>query len=361
MAKRENSVYAGIANDIESKIQSGEYKQGTLLPPERVLKEMYKVERTTIRRALEILTQNGLVVKKAGLGNLVASPDEIIVAKDDVSTAVTAKPGKKGGLVICVGSFSEGKCAFFPVIKAFENLCRKNGYTFSYVSPYDAATLKKQISSNNCLGAVITEKLTNDAEKALMDSKTPCIYAFAKGNGRSVCPDVDGAMLSLMEALVEKGHKKISFIGSDEKLFAKSITGASLDYDSSLTIRCGVDEQGGYDAFCALQRRMSGRFTAVFAESLDAAKGILKTCKDLDIEVPRQLSVACLSYENDSDITCAVFDKNMLAQEILFALENEAESEYPTACTTLMGYEIHGDTIGTAPGSRRSTMSDFLL
>ncbi len=360
MAKRENSVYAGIAKDIESKIKIGEYKQGTLLPPERVLKEIYKVERTTIRRALEILTQNGLVVKKAGLGNLVASPDEVVVTKDDVS-AVTAKPDKKGGLVICVGSFSEGKCAFLPVIKAFENICRKNGYTFSYVSPYDAATLKKQISSNSCLGAVITEKLTHDAEKALVDSKTPYIYAFSKSSGRSICPDSDGAMLSLMEALVEKGHKKAAYLGSDESVFSNVAETSSLDYDSSLTVKCSSDEQGGYDAFCALHRRMSGRFTAVFSESLDAAKGILRACKDLGIDVPRQLSVACLSYEKDSDITCAVFDKNILAQEILFALENEAESKYRTACTTLVGYEISGDSISTAPGSRRSTMSDFLL
>ncbi len=359
MAKRENSVYSGIAKDIEIKIRSGEYAKGMLLPPERVLKETYKVERTTIRRALEILAQKQLIVKKAGLGNLVGSAENSDVPKSDNHTVVTAKHKEKGGLVICIGSLSENP--FMPVIKALESLCKSKGFTFSCVSPHDTATLKKQISSNDCKGVIITETLQSDVQKFFSNTKTPYIYAFNKGNGRSVCPDADGAMLSLMDILTEKGHKKAAYLGSDESVFSKAAEMSSLDYESSLAVRCSSDVQSGCDAFSTLYRRMSGRFTAVLTESLDAAKGVLKACEDLGVEVPRQLSVASLSYEKPIDVTCAVFNKDAFAQEILFALENEAESKYRTTCTTLVGYEIYGDSIGTAPGNRRNTMSDFLL
>jgi len=289
----------------------------------------------------------------------VGSTENSDITKPENNTVVTAKHQEKGGLVICIGSLSENP--FMPVIKALESLCKSKGFTFSCVSPYDTATLKKQISSNDCKGVIITEALQSDVQEFFSNTKTPYIYAFAKGNGRSVCPDADSAMLSLIEALFEKGHKKVAYLGSDESVFSKLAEASSLDYDSSLAVRCSSDEQSGYDAFSTLYRRMSGRFTAVLTESLDAAKGVLKACENLGIEVPRKLSVAALSYENTNDVSCAVFDKNIFAQEILFALENEAESEYPSSCTTLMGYEIHGDSIGMAPGSRRNTMSDFLL
>jgi DNA-binding transcriptional regulator YhcF (GntR family) len=91
MAQHKNSVYGKISEDISAKIKSGEYVVGSLLEPERKLMEKYGVERTTVRRALELLVKEGLIVKKAGLGTFISDGKSI----PDDKKAVSVKPVKK--------------------------------------------------------------------------------------------------------------------------------------------------------------------------------------------------------------------------------------------------------------------------
>ena len=79
MAQHKNSVYRKISEDISDKIKKGEYAAGAMLEPERKLMEAYGVERTTVRRALELLVSEGLIVKKAGLGTFVSDGKSIPV------------------------------------------------------------------------------------------------------------------------------------------------------------------------------------------------------------------------------------------------------------------------------------------
>lgn len=72
MAEHKNSVYKKISEEIAGKIRSGEYPEGSRLEPERKLMELYGVERMTVRRALDVLAKQGLIVKKTGLGSFVS-------------------------------------------------------------------------------------------------------------------------------------------------------------------------------------------------------------------------------------------------------------------------------------------------
>ncbi|MGX6978070.1 trehalose operon repressor [Vagococcus elongatus] len=60
-----------IYADLEKKILSGEYPSNTLLPSEKQLSEMYNVSRETIRKALNLLINTGLIQKKQGKGSIV--------------------------------------------------------------------------------------------------------------------------------------------------------------------------------------------------------------------------------------------------------------------------------------------------
>ncbi len=94
MAKHKNSVYGKISEDIASKIKNKHYLPGNALEPERKLMEIYGVERTTIRRALDLLVKDGLVVKKTGLGTFVSDGTDMPVA-EAVSSAPAQAPVKK--------------------------------------------------------------------------------------------------------------------------------------------------------------------------------------------------------------------------------------------------------------------------
>ncbi|HDM09645.1 MAG: FadR family transcriptional regulator [Deltaproteobacteria bacterium] len=66
-AKR-NRVFQDIVEQIQEHILSGELKEGDFLPSERDLQELFQVSRGTIREALRVLEQKGLVEIKLGVG-----------------------------------------------------------------------------------------------------------------------------------------------------------------------------------------------------------------------------------------------------------------------------------------------------
>lgn len=67
-------LYHRIENDLKSKIFSGHFKPGDILPSERELIEIYKVSRLTAREAVSRLANQGLVEKIQGKGTFVSTP-----------------------------------------------------------------------------------------------------------------------------------------------------------------------------------------------------------------------------------------------------------------------------------------------
>ncbi|CAI1690292.1 HTH-type transcriptional repressor yvoA [Serratia fonticola] len=65
------SLYKRIARELVQSIASGKYPVGTLLPPEMELCEQFDVSRHTIREALRDITEQGLIVRRKGIGTLI--------------------------------------------------------------------------------------------------------------------------------------------------------------------------------------------------------------------------------------------------------------------------------------------------
>ena len=63
--------YYQIFQDIYNKIDEGEYKNGDKLPSETELCKIYNVSRGTLREALKLLFQYGLLVREQGRGTFV--------------------------------------------------------------------------------------------------------------------------------------------------------------------------------------------------------------------------------------------------------------------------------------------------
>ena len=68
---REFPQYKQIYEDLRSQIADGRYVPGDLLPSEKTLCMMYNVARLTVRRALDRLTADGLIVRRQGKGSIV--------------------------------------------------------------------------------------------------------------------------------------------------------------------------------------------------------------------------------------------------------------------------------------------------
>ena len=67
------ALYKRIAEQIERDIAAGRFAVGSLLPTEAEFSEQLNVGRHTVREALRLLSQGGLIVRRAGSGSTVIS------------------------------------------------------------------------------------------------------------------------------------------------------------------------------------------------------------------------------------------------------------------------------------------------
>lgn len=65
--------YKNIVNDLRKEITNGKYKNLERLPTEQDLEKKYNVSRMTIKKAIDILVQEGYLAKKQGSGTYINS------------------------------------------------------------------------------------------------------------------------------------------------------------------------------------------------------------------------------------------------------------------------------------------------
>jgi DNA-binding FadR family transcriptional regulator len=92
---RQNRIFQDVVEQVQEAIIDGQLKVGERLPPERELKEMLKTSRSTLREALRVLEQKGLIEIKLGMGggavvkavttDLVAESLDLLIRSQQVS------------------------------------------------------------------------------------------------------------------------------------------------------------------------------------------------------------------------------------------------------------------------------------
>jgi GntR family transcriptional regulator len=68
-------VYAQLAAIIKEKISSGEFPPGARIPAEAAMSKMYGVAVMTVRQAVQVLAEKGILKRVHGSGTFVCSPD----------------------------------------------------------------------------------------------------------------------------------------------------------------------------------------------------------------------------------------------------------------------------------------------
>ncbi len=67
-------LYAQVAQYVRMRIESGEYAQGSRIPPEHELAKLLRVSRPTVRQALAALAREGYLLRVKGSGTFAALP-----------------------------------------------------------------------------------------------------------------------------------------------------------------------------------------------------------------------------------------------------------------------------------------------
>ena len=82
--------YVRVADTIRSQVLSGRYQPGQRLPPQHELAREHGVAFTTLKNALDVLTDEGYVVRRVGKGTYASLPQEVrqsaLVVDDEQTT-----------------------------------------------------------------------------------------------------------------------------------------------------------------------------------------------------------------------------------------------------------------------------------
>src|SRR5580704_17589234 len=83
---RKSPRYRDIAAELQKEIRLGSTPIGKLLPTETELMERFSASRQTVREALRIIAEQGLIVRRAGLGSVVIATEPPVLFTHSVKS-----------------------------------------------------------------------------------------------------------------------------------------------------------------------------------------------------------------------------------------------------------------------------------
>src|SRR6202790_1381855 len=83
---RKSSRYRDIAAELQKEIRLGTHTVGKLLPTETELMARYSASRQTVREGLRILLEQGLIIRRAGLGSVVIATEPPVLFSHSVKS-----------------------------------------------------------------------------------------------------------------------------------------------------------------------------------------------------------------------------------------------------------------------------------
>lgn len=206
----EENLYLNVKNRICDFIFQGAYEEGGRIPAERQLAEQLDVSRVTVRRALELLEQDRLVVREVGSGTRVCLHNYGNMSSMDMIVLVA--PAKNP--------------FFAEFIAQFQEYAQKENSLLLYVEKPGKESLENclyRLYGRGLHDVVIwLEDLAVDLEKlkrlralgmnmVFFDTDRGFPYADC------VTLDNEGAIRALYESLRDKGCTEIAYAGWDRK------------------------------------------------------------------------------------------------------------------------------------------------
>lgn len=190
----------------------------------------------------------------------------------------------------------------------------------SYAQEMDIACLVEYIDEEadefDAIRRLYTEKRASgfillgsriDARSKIIDSLgVPCVFATVDASGctlknaSSVCIDDKNAACTVMDQLIERGHRRIAVFGGlqdGDDVFARRYRGVlqslknhGLSFDPELYVITRFSLQGAYESAKRFFRSERD-ITAVMAMSDTVAFGVIRALQDIGMRVPEDISV----------------------------------------------------------------------
>lgn len=200
--------YEIIFNDLKKNIINGNYSEGERLPTEEVLAKKYQTSRVPVQQALNALAGLSMVKRIAGSGTYV--------------TYFSNLNKQKNRNVIFLLHTLDDEAA--KIIDGVQSVAQKQGIfltiKFSQFDPKSEKKVFDELNNDNIAGLLIYLNVSNTYyQEALLQStfhKKPIVFIDKCPNNiicNSIMSDPQQGMFLLVKHLVDRGHRKIAFIG----------------------------------------------------------------------------------------------------------------------------------------------------
>jgi len=285
-------VYRQIYNILYDEIIHGVYNQTGKLPCERELKNLFGVERNTVRKALQLLAEKGLIIKIAGYGTKIAIEKNL----------------SKNILFITRQDYLQNeKSEYFhlKLIEILENNLSLFNYNLIFKSAdeqFNEFDIIKTISHTDTAAVIFDSYNKNSFYEIATSVNIPCVSInhYTPAVTSIVSNNFDGSY-RVMKMLAEAGHKKIAFITGKEnyQTTIERLSGVQSYYiKNKLILEKKYIFPGewhfnsGFEAGeKILAMNLDERPTAVFALNDDMAFGCLSCLEKHGIAVPDEMSL----------------------------------------------------------------------
>ncbi len=222
-------LYQKILDEMREKIQSGVLQESQALPTELELAEQYSVSRITSKRAMEELEREGLVIRKRGVGSIVAPTPNHVEPAVGLMIAILFPFEAAVGWI---HEYVRGALAFLETKRCFLSIrssgdCRELEM-FSQVlkEPIDGIIYYPYSTVEN--EALIAKMLYSGMPVVTIDKY------YDGMDISSVTPDNKGGTGMIVQHLIDLGHQKIGFFSIEPVSRVTSVRDRYMAYCRTL-------------------------------------------------------------------------------------------------------------------------------
>jgi GntR family transcriptional regulator, arabinose operon transcriptional repressor len=294
-----------LTNYFRERILDGRLPAGTRLPTDNELADEYQLSRDTVRQALAILADEGLIERVQGRGTFVCQPPAT-----STSTPIIQEQ-KQIGLLLNRDTCSQ---QYTDIMIGLEQAVKLHGYTisFSYVDGDQEQQARDiaRMQTNHLAGLIIYPASNTgytDAVLQLQAINFPVVFIdryLPHLSTDYVGVDNRGGSYRATEHLIILGHRRIGFIfihqetpdntsSVHERLqgYREALQKYGVPYDPSLVVADLVSEHDSIQQNLSAFLQRPDRPTAIFAVNDALALDIMQAAHSLHLRVPQDLAL----------------------------------------------------------------------
>ncbi|MBS6194594.1 MAG: GntR family transcriptional regulator [Clostridiales bacterium] len=323
-------LYENVYSDLKHKISSGMLKPGDKLDTEPEMEKLYNVSAITVKKALSLLVDEGLIERVRGRGTFV-------LGRTEQAADQTAKAGREYGTGESLGEerepvigviFEHISSSFgLQMLYEFEREARKAGYylfpCFSYGEQALEAQTIRYLLKTGAKGLIVMPAHGNHYNTELLKlviEEFPVVLIDKKLEGiplDSVRSDGEQSMKQLVDYFAEKGKKKIGLVtvevnGTSSLIDRKQGFYLGMEEHHLIPRReCTlpfVDYEKPYESFREIYRARIGEYLDEMQDELD---GIVCSEYGVAMEVVAELEKRKLFDE--IEVIC--IDENYIGED----------------------------------------------